>query len=231
MQTVATFLRLESHADIYRYDKTTFCLVYESRFFSDAVLISEEGREDTIREFLHNLLSSFHANNGKNLQFYTGIVPEAEKEHLKLAHIALTEAKDPRREGIYVYQNGDEKHAEDVRYYTGMLISAIDPNDLTARLVPHYQHIYDPKNPYIKKFEALVRIEYTDKDNSLTIIDPDNFIHIATYKRLLSEITSSMLHQILGDMKKDPELRVSINLHEQDWNDDRIMILLRQIGY
>lgn len=55
-------------------------------------------------------------------------------------------------------------------------------------------------------------------------------MEIAENKRCLSNLTMSMLHQIISDMKEDASLNVSINIHEQDWNDDWIITKLRVLS-
>lgn len=118
---------------------------------------------------------------------------------------------------------------EEERRYTDILVSAFDLNNISTNLVPRYQRIHDPKNLHTEKFEALARIEHLREDGKIEILTPDKFIDIATHKRWLSDITMSMLRQIISDLEKYPDLQVSINLHEQDWNDDRIMVALRSI--
>ncbi len=63
----------------------------------------------------------------------------------------------------------------------------------------------------------------------MEIIQPSKFIDIAINNKWLSVITLLMIRQVISDMQEDPDLEVSLNLHEQDWNDDRVIAMLQSI--
>lgn len=231
MKKVGTYLDAKADTTIYRYDKTTFCLVYGSGKFSELAALLGEDANITVCNFMDALLKGFHIDYGKNIQFHAGIVLCQKEEHIKNVHIALTEAKRAREKYLYVFTNGDEKAPEEARKNTDILTAALYSGNIHTNLIPHYQYIYDPKNPAAKKCEALARIEHLGEDGKKELIGPYRFIGIATGKGWLPDITLSMLRQIIFDMEDDPDLMVSINIHEQDWNDDRIMRNLRSIQY
>jgi len=141
----------------------------------------------------------------------------------------LTESKNPRHHGPYIFQEGDEKKPEETHYYTDILEKSLDENNKEHTIIPHYQRIYDPKNPHRKNIEALARMEISSNTSTKKIIGAHSFIDIATNKKWLSRITRKMIEQIIEDMKQDPDLEVSINIHEQDWNDEGIMAWFRLI--
>ncbi|MDD5197358.1 MAG: GGDEF domain-containing protein [Candidatus Gracilibacteria bacterium] len=230
IKKVAEYLKTKTKAAVYSYDKTTFCLVYEPNKFSEMAMLVGEDLQDTVSDFIELLLTNFHIEHGKNVQFHAGIVIGQKTEHIKYAHTALIKARQSREKHLYIFQTGDEQVPEKIRYYTNILVEALDPNNIFTKFVPYYQYIHDPKNPYAKRVEALVRIERQGDDGKTEIIEPGKFVEIAENKRYLSALTMSMLHQIISDMKEDTSLNVSINIHEQDWNDTGIITKLKALS-
>lgn len=229
MKRVAIYLKMNAGATVYRYDKATFCLVYEQSKLADMANMLQEDAKHTVENLVDALLTNFHVEYGSNMRFHAGIVIGSKEEHIKYAHIALTKAKDVREKYLYIFQEGDEKVPEEVRRCTNILIAALNSENVSTKLVPYYQYIHDPENPHIRKFEALARIEYPGEDGEKKMIGPYDFMDIAASKRWLSDLTMSMLYQIISDMDKNPDMYVSVNIHEQDWNDDRIMMIFRSL--
>ncbi len=74
IKKVAEYLKTKTKAAVYSYDKTTFCLVYEPNKFSEMAMLVGEDLQDTVSDFIELLLTNFHIEHGKNVQFHAGIV-------------------------------------------------------------------------------------------------------------------------------------------------------------
>lgn len=228
-QIAEHFVRL-SGITPYRYNEKVFCLVFSPESIER---ITHKGDASHVGKIIANIIEGivfeFSTTYNRAIQFHTGIIVGQKEHQTKYAHIALTEAKNPRRHGPYIFKEGDEKKPEQAHYYTNILEKSLDDNNKEHVIVPYYQRVYDPKNPHKKNIEALARIEISSDTDAKKIVGAYSFIDIATNKKWLSKITRKMIEQIIEDMKQDPDLEVSINIHEQDWNDEGIMSWFRWI--
>lgn len=231
MKKITAYLNHNENAVVYRYDKTTFCLICHKENLTEIAISLQQDLKETITTLISALLTNFYADYGKNMHFHTGIVLWHTEEHVKKAHVALTKAKNLWKGNVYIFEDGDEKLPEEMRHNKNILVAAMDPNNPSTEIIPYYQYIHDPKNPKMQKLEALARIKHRQEDGTEKIIFPDTFIDIAMQNRWLAEVTVIMLRQIILDMSTHPNIIVSVNLHEQDWNNDRIMMALRSLYY
>lgn len=168
-------------------------------------------------------LTAYYTEYGRAVQFRIGVMVGIE-EHIQLAKIALAKARESRLDlPVHIFQQGDDRKVEMARKDTGILHAALDKNNISTKFQLHVQRIYDPKNPDMIKEEALARIKHRHDDGREEIIVPDRFIDIATKMRLLPNLTLAMLPQIIDYLKARPNMHISINIHEQDWNNHEIM--------
>ncbi len=224
MKLVAAYLQERTHSIIYLYDKKALCIVFDSdKLREHSIASNDEDIGVSVMALITSILAKFHNEHGKNLQFYTGVILSQNKEHLKYAHVALARARMVRENSIYIFKEGDEKVPEEELYSANKLLAALSINIDDTKITPYYHKIYDPKNPTAHKYEALARIEYMQDSDTKEIIGPYKFINIATFKKLLPDIAIAMTDQVAKDMIAYPHMHVSLNIHEQDWNDPRVM--------
>lgn len=176
-----------------------------------------------IYDMIRMHLTTFYKAYGREVQFRIGVAVMEKDGHLQLANIALNKAKKSRTDPVYIFQKGDEAEVESVKRNTEILHAALNTNNASTQFQLHVQRIYDPKNPDMIKEEALARIKHTHDDGREEIVVPDRFIDIATKRRLLPNLTLAMLPQIIDYLRANPEIHISINIHEQDWNNDEVM--------
>lgn len=230
MKEIVIYLQEVSGALIYRYNEMTFCLVYELMNYPE----SEKYLYNLVKKFLEYFRLKY---DGKN-RFHVWIAIRPKIHHLTYAKIALERAKreewrktiwleeKQQWEYIYVFQAGDEKESEEISHYRAILNSALSIDNEKTKITPFYQRIYDPKKPYRKKYEALVRISHLREDGSTEIITPEKFLPIAQKDKKISEVTRIMIHEILFHMSTRDDIEVSINLDQEDWQSDENISLL-----
>lgn len=114
-----------------------------------------------------------------------------------------------------------------------LIDTALLKTDKNVYFIPYYQPIYNPKNPSEKKVEALARLVVRDpvtwKKTVYLPFAPDNFIPNLKKRSKIPRLTSLIIDCVLSDVKRDPELSVSINIDEQDWATPDIPNKLKKI--
>lgn len=223
------FLSAVDDVAVYRYDKTTFCLVYDQKLIENKAILVKKSIEDFMYFLADNILVNFQLKSGGSTGFHVGIVVGHIENHIRHAHIALTKSRSSRVVRTHVFNQEDAKAPEQERHHMNMLHAALDETNSFTSLVPYYQRIHDPKNSERKKVEALARIEDIAENGEKIIIPPAYFIELARKQGILAKTTFSLLLQVIADMQEDPNLEVSINLDDQDWGSEQVMVWFRSL--
>lgn len=134
------------------------------------------------------------------------------------ADTALYSAKDNGKNRTVVIQSVDDKNklseANDI-------IRGIKQAIKNNTFVIYYQPVYKIGSE-ISHYEALIRM----KDDNGTLIPPVIFIPLAERFGLMSKIDRWVLTQVLKDMKKNPDMKVFVNISGASLGD---AVLLRYI--
>lgn len=158
-------------------------------------------------------------HEGHTIRFTATIaIAKGESDLLKNAHIALKETRLLGKNRIYTYQPDCpfEAYQKEIQRHIPILFDAIKDD----RIVPYFQPIINNTTQRIEKYEALARIVRGDE-----IIRPDYFIKAAELSGMLPIITRIMIEKSFYHLK-DKSVNFSINIGEQDLNDNYLVDFL-----
>ena len=220
LQKMKEFFEEKSNFCIYRYDESTFCFLFPSGNLSPGITNINDSYEleERIKQDLIKFKKEFEIKIGKTISFRIGAAVNLKEDHIKYCALALQSAR--KNDSLLAFfHEGDQVKIREENLMRDRIDTALLKNNKNIFFVPYYQRIYNPKNPQQKKVEALARLVVRDpKTRKETVYSPDKFIPIIIKELWIPRLTAIMIRKVLLDIKKDPELFVSINIHEQDWN-------------
>lgn len=184
-------------------------------FYSSAV---EE--VEAFAESLKEKIGNFPIEHERIVIRFTATISIAEGkgDFLKNAHIALKEARQLGKNRIHTYRPDShfESYQKEIQRHVPILFEAIN-NDL---LTPYYQPIVNNRTHNIEKYEVLARLIYNGE-----ALLPSYFIKAAELSGMLPSVTRVMIDKSF-DFFKDNSFSFSVNIGEQDLNDNYLIDFL-----
>ena len=87
------------------------------------------------------------------------------------------------------------------------------------RLVPFFQPIFSNRDGSLSHYEALARFQ--NPDGTWTL--PDRLFDIARESRLYNEVTLRILDLVFSTLRRNPEVRISVNVSVEDIHDEQLV--------
>lgn len=175
---------------------------------------------ETFAESLKDKIGNFPIEHEHIVIRFTATISIAEGkgDFLKNAHIALKEARQLGKNRIHKYHPDSyfESYQKEIQRHVPILFEAINKN----LLIPYYQPILNNRTCNIEKYEVLARLIY--KGEALL---PSYFIKAAELSGMLPSVTRVMIEKSF-DFFKDKDFNFSINIGEQDLNDNYLIDFL-----
>jgi diguanylate cyclase (GGDEF)-like protein len=205
------FKELYKYVEVYRVGADDFAVILKN---VEDIKKLKSIVEDIIY-FLENIefkVKNFHIN----LHLSAGI--SNKKPYLENADIALKSIKKDIKEKVAVYEENMNKDILINIKKSKEIKNAIENN----KIIPYFQPIFD-KNMNIYKYEVLARIIIGNKVNSIY-----PYLNILKENKLYHKVTEIILNESVRNLKKYPNLSLSINLSIEDVINIEIVKLIKQ---
>ncbi len=159
-----------------------------------------------------------------NLRVSIGIASGSAISMFHHAKIALKEAKDSGKNTIVRFRENSPflKKQRETLYWVDEVKSALEEGRIRA----YYQPIYDNHSGKVLKYEALCRLEASDKQ----IYPPERFIYAARLGGLMTNLTRAMIDNAFKRFSEN-SYEFSINVTREDLNERYILSFLKRKCY
>ncbi len=206
-------------SELYHINEDVFAIVsYES--------------EENIRKFTENIPIVMTKRQNLSVRFRIGFVIDGKESAFDDANIALNKSrhgKGARWNPPYCFVPEDKEIQIQREKNTEILIRSIDHRNTEYNIQPYYQAKVDAHG-HLVWVEALARFVRLDESWQKEVISPKSLIDIAIDTGRLPEVTKIMIAKMRTDLQKYPNLNVSFNLHNQDWNNSELWEALTEFA-
>ncbi len=159
-----------------------------------------------------------------NLRVSIGIASGSDISLFHHAKIALKEAKDSGKNTIVRFRENSPflKKQRETLFWIDEVKSALEEERIHA----YYQPIFDNHSGKVLKYEALCRLEASDKQ----IYPPERFIYAARLGGLMTNLTRAMIDTAFKRFSEN-SYEFSINVTREDLNERYILSFLKRKCY
>jgi EAL domain-containing protein (putative c-di-GMP-specific phosphodiesterase class I) len=204
---------LDNKIKVYRVGADDFAVILEKDSYSLPKL--KDIAKKAI-DFVENRGFTFN-NLTLNISLSAGISTKG--PYLENADIALKNIKNDIKEKIGVYEEKMNKDISLNIQKSNEIKDAIENN----RIIPYFQPIFD-KNMNVYKYEVLSRVII--RENEIKSIYP--YLNILKENKMYHRVTEIILNESVYNLKKYPNLSLSINLSIEDIINSEIVKLIKR---